>query len=387
MGLSHGLRQPFLTNCEEIKRILPNYEKKRMWEVLKLNRQTMNEQVEELLSRMTIREKIGQLNQKLFGWKVYCKKADGEYELTDYFKEHVRWGGGIGVLYGLFRADPWSGVTFETGIDGDDRGKVANMVQQYLIDHTRLKIPALLSEETPHGHQALDGSNFPTNIGMGCTFNPALLERTSAYVSREIINSGAHLGLVSVLDMAVDPRWGRTEECFSEDPYLSARMAEAAVRGFQSSKAAMVAKHFCAQGAGLGGHGGHGVNIGEREVREIHLPGMRAACKAGVKACMASYNEIDGIPSHSNRWLLRDVLRDEFGFTGIVMADGCGNDALTQLTADTVRAGAMALRAGVGMSLWDDAFMRLDEALEAGLIDEALINEAVRRGGRTGICS
>jgi len=335
--------------------------------------------VEKLLSRMTLQEKIGQMNQKLFGWNVYKKLPNGEYMLTDHFREHVAWGGGIGCLYGLFRADPWSRVTVASGISRQDRAKVANMVQQYIKENTRLGIPALLSEEAPHGHQAIDGSNFPTNIGMGCTFNPSLIAKTSASVGEELRKSGAHLALVSLLDMAIDPRWGRTEECFSEDPYLSSVMACAATTGFQSNgNIAVVAKHFCGQGAGLGGHNAHAANIGERELREIHLPPMRAAIRAGVKACMASYNEIDGILNHSNKWLLRDVLRKELGFTGMVMADGGGIDALNQMTGDMLSSAALALNAGVNLSLWDDAYTHLEEALELGLISIAEIDDAVR---------
>jgi len=335
--------------------------------------------VEELLSRMTLQEKIGQVNQKLFGWNVYEKLPKGDFVLTDYFKAHVAWGGGIGCLYGLFRADPWSRVTIESGISRQDRAKVANMVQQYIKENTRLGIPVLLSEEAPHGHQAIDGSNFPTNIGMGCTFNPSLIAETSASVAEELRKSGAHLALVSLLDMAIDPRWGRTEECFSEDPYLSSVMACAVTTGFQAKgDIAVVAKHFCGQGAGLGGHNAHAANIGERELREIHLPPMRAAISAGVKACMVSYNEIDGILNHSNKWLLRDVLRKELGFTGMVMADGGGIDALNQMTGDTLASATVALDAGVSLSLWDDAYTCLEEALKLGLISEAEIDDAVR---------
>ncbi|MCL2420474.1 MAG: glycoside hydrolase family 3 C-terminal domain-containing protein [Defluviitaleaceae bacterium] len=333
----------------------------------------------DLISRMTIREKVGQLNQKMYGWQAYESCGDGTFQLTAAFKAHVQWGGGMGALYGLFRADPWSKVTVNTGISKTDRSTVSNMVQQYIKDHTRLGIPVLLSEETPHGHQAIDGAHFPTNIGMGCAFNPALLAKLAAFTAKTLRASGAHLALVSLLDMAIDPRWGRTEECFSEDPYLSARMAAAAVQGFHENGAIAVAKHFCGQGAGLGGHNAHAANIGERELREIHMPAMVAAVKAGLKACMVSYNEIDGIPNHANDGLLKDILRDELGFTGIVMADGCGIDALAQLTGDVAKAGALALASGVDLSLWDDGFTTLEQGLSKGWIDEAMMDTALER--------
>jgi len=345
------------------------------------------QRVEDLLARMTLKEKIGQLNQHMYGWDAY--KRNGEHiELTDLFKQQVAFGNGMGALYGLFRADPWSKVTHDNGIPTALSGKVANEIQRYVREHTRLGIPVLLSEECPHGHQALDSTLLPVNLAVGSTWNPALAERAYSYVAAEIRSRGAHLGLVSALDLLLEPRWGRTEECYGEDPYLAARFTEAVVHGLQgnggdalksSSKVAAVLKHLCAQGAAQGGHNAGPANIGERELREIHLPAALAGINAGAKGLMAAYNEIDGVPCHANSWLLEHVLRDEWKFEGTVMADGCAVDRLTALAGHYEAAAAMALQAGVDLSLWDKSFTTLEAAVTQGLADIRDVDRSVRR--------
>ena len=188
-----------------------------------------------------------------------------------------------------------------------------------------------------------------------------------------------NLSLVSALDVARDPRWGRTEECFGEDPYLCSCFAKAAVEGTQSEGVAMVAKQFCAQGETTGGVNASAARIGERELREIHLPARKACCEAGVKGVMAAYNEIDGVYCHMNHHLLTEILRDEFGFDGIVMADGVALDRLQEAVGDEPHAAALALSAGVDVSLWDNVFPYLEDAVKDGLLDESLLDEAVKR--------
>ncbi|MEH7548378.1 glycoside hydrolase family 3 N-terminal domain-containing protein [Neobacillus vireti] len=344
------------------------------------------DRVETLLANMTLKEKAGQVNQKLYGWEVY-RKTDNGYELTEKFKEHVERWDGIGVLYGLFRSDPWSAVNFENGITEDVSAEVANMIQQYVKEHTRLGIPVLLSEECSHGHQGLDSMITPVNLGIGATWNPELHEKLMAAVAEEVRAKGAHLALVSTLDILRDPRWGRSEECFSEDPYLASRLTEAVLKGMQGEpsdfipegKMAAVLKHFASQGNGIGGKNAAPASIGERELREIHLPPMAAAIQSGAMACMAAYNEIDGIPCHANGYLLNHILREEFGFKGAVMADGCALDNLVALTQSRERAAALALENGVDISLWDDVFTTLETAVETGLVSEEKLNDAVRR--------
>src|SRR5699024_2987938 len=241
----------------------------------------------------------------------------------------------------------------------------------------------LLSEEAPHGHQALDSTLMPTNIGAGATWNPALQEQASACVAEELYARGVHFGLVSTLDIMRDPRWGRSEECFSEDPYLASKMTESVVRGMQDSneylKVIPVLKHFAAQGSGAGGHNSGPALIGERELRDIHLPPMQAGVRAGALACMAAYNEIDGVPCHAHHELLTTILREEWNFDGIVMADGQALDRLLRLTRDKGRAAHYGLHAGVDLSLWDDVYWSHETAVNKGHVDESLIDVAVRR--------
>lgn len=346
----------------------------------------IEERVEDLLSRMTLKEKVGQLNQKMYGWQAYRRTENG-IELTEEFKEQVAFGDGMGALYGLFRSDPWSAVTYQNGIPTEDSAKVANMIQRYVIENTRLGIPVLLTEECPHGHQALDGTMIPTNIGVGSTWNPELMEEAYSHVAKEVRSRGAHIGLISTLDILREPRWGRAEECYSEDPYLASQMTKAAVRGLQGDgteldkqeKVVAVLKHFAAQGNGEGGHNAGPANIGERELREIHLPAMKAGVEAGALGCMAAYNEIDGIPCHANKKLLTDILRGEWGYKGFVMADGVAIDRLRMLTGDYEGAAALALEAGVDLSLWDTSFTTLESAVKQNKTTEEYIDRAVRR--------
>ncbi len=332
----------------------------------------------DLLSCMTLKEKVGQLNQRLYGFSVYERKGR-EISFTEDFKDEVENFSGLGVLYGLFRADPWSRKDYTNGLEGSLAVETYNRLQKYVIENSRLGIPVLISSECPHGHQALDGYLLPVNLASAATFNPPLLKRAGEVCGRQLKAMGVHLALVSMLDILRDPRWGRSEETFGEDPYLASAFAEAIVSGIQESEIYVVAKHFAAQGEGTGGINASAARIGERELREIHLPPVKAACRAGVKGIMAAYNEIDGIPCHSNSWLLRKVLREELGFKGIVMADGTAIDILDALTGDNVKSGAKALKAGVDVSLWDTAFSQLSEAVDRGEVEEALIDEAVLR--------
>lgn len=338
---------------------------------------TPRERALDLIKRMNLREKAGQLNQRLYGFASYERDGE-ELRLTDSFQKEVERWSGLGVLYGLFRADPWADKDFSTGLTGIHTRRAYNLVQCFVMEHSRFGIPALMSTECPHGHQALDGYLLPVNLAMGAAWNPGLVEEGFSVVGRQVKEMGVDLALISVLDVLRDPRWGRSEECFSEDPFLCAQNAAAAVRGCVSAGVVAVAKHFCAQGETTGGVNASAARIGERELREIHFPSMAAAAKAGAGGVMAAYNEIDGVPCHANGWLLRDVLRGEMGFEGIVMADGCAIDRLDVLTGgDPAANGALALEAGVGMSLWDQGFTHLAEAVERGLVKEELLDQAV----------
>lgn len=336
------------------------------------------ERAEDLLEKMTLKEKVGQLNQRLYGFRIY--ERDGEnVTFTEEFREEVEKMGGLGVLYGFYRADPWADKDENTGITTGLSGKAYNALQKYVLDHSRLGIPVMMSSECPHGHQALGGGLLPVNLAAGATFDPEALKEGYEACGRQLKSGHVELALMSALDVLRDPRWGRSEECYSEDPCLSSRMAAAAVTGMQSEGVSCVAKHFCGQGETTGGVNASAARIGEQELREIHFPAMQACCDAGVDGVMAAYNEIDGVYCHGNPWLLRDVLREEMGFQGIVMADGLAVDFLKNTEGDTLHAGATALKAGVDVGLWDESFSRLGEAVEKGLVDERLLDEAVLR--------
>ena len=308
------------------------------------------ERAKDLLARMTLQEKVGQLTQRLYGFGIYERRGE-EIVLLEEFQEEVARYSGLGTLYGLYRADPWSGKNFETGLDGALAPKARNLVQKYVLEHSRLGIPVLMSSECPHGHQALDGYLLPVNLAVGATFRPELLEQAAAVCGKQLKAMGVDLALVSALDILRDPRWGRSEECYGEDPLLASRFAQAAVKGMQGAGEDMVAKHMCAQGETTGGVNASAARIGERELREIHLPPVKACVDAGVASFMAAYNEIDGVYCHGNRWLLTDLLRGEYGFEGFVMSDGVAIDQLDAVTGDRMASGALALEAGVDMGL------------------------------------
>ncbi|MFB4424297.1 glycoside hydrolase family 3 N-terminal domain-containing protein [Streptomyces sp. QL37] len=344
------------------------------------------DRVRDLLSRMTLTEKVGQVNQRMYGWDAYERTPSG-HRLTDAFRAEVADHDGMGALYGLQRADPWSGVTAETGIGAADGARVSDAVQRHVVENTRLGIPVLLVEEMPHGIQALDGTVLPVNLAVGATWNPELYEEAAALAAAQLRARGGHVALVSALDLVRDPRWGRAEECFGEDPYLAARFTEALVRGVQGpagerigpDRAAVVLKHFAGQGATVGGRNSAATELGARELHEVHLVAALAGVRAGAAGVMAAYNEFDGVPCVANRHLLTGILRERWGFDGLVMADGLAIDRLVRMAGDPVAAGAMALRAGTDLSLWDDCYPRLAEAVRRGLVDEATLDTAVGR--------
>ncbi|NUO41833.1 MAG: beta-glucosidase [Streptomyces sp.] len=335
---------------------------------------------------MTPREKVGQLNQRMYGWDAYRRTPDGRFELTDALRAETDRFAGLGALYGLQRADAWSGVDHGSGPGAEDAAALADLVQRHVVESSRLGIPALFVEEVPHGLMALDGTVLPVNLAVGATWDPALYERAAAHAAAELRARGGHVALVSALDIARDPRWGRTEESFGEDPYLAARLTEALVHGMQGAgerfapdKAPVVLKHFAGQGATVGGRNSAESELGLRELHDIHLPAARAGIRAGAAAVMAAYNEVDGMPCSGNRALLTELLRGEWGFDGLVVADGLAVDRLARITGDTVSAGALALNSGVDLSLWDEGFTHLEEAVERGLVEEATLDAAVAR--------
>ena len=342
--------------------------------------------VDRLIDSMSFTQKVGQLNQRLFGWKSVERNAAGRLVASDELKQEIdRWGG-LGALYGLLRADPWSGQHWGNGIRPEERPEAVAVVQQTVLERGAHGIGVLLSEEAPHGHQALGGAVLPTNLGLGATFDSQGVQEAEAAVAAELAASGIHIALVSGLDIARDPRWGRCEECFGEDPLMASRMCEAIVTGMQGEHrskvgrggVAVVLKHLAAQGEAVGGRNGQSAVLGPHDLHEIHLPPVAAGVRAGALGFMAAYNDIDSMPCCANPWLLEDYLRDQLGFDGIVMADGLAVDRLEDMAGSIPAAGRAALLAGVDVSLWDEGFARLEEYVDDEQV-AAAVDTALRR--------
>lgn len=337
-------------------------------------------------SDLDVRARIGQVNQRLKGWEA-VRWVDGRPRITDVLRAEVdRWGG-IGAVYGVLRADPWSGVHWGNGVPPERSAEAYAAVQDHVVAHSDGAVPTLFVEEVPHGLQALGGTTVPVNLALGAAMDAALVEELAAAVAAEVWARGTHVALVSGLDVLRDPRWGRAEECWSEDARLAAIMVRATVRGMQGGgpgpiddrHVAVVAKHLAGQGAGIGGRNGSGAPIGRRELAEVHLPPALAAAEEHVAGFMAAYNDVDGVPCCANRDLLTATVRDAWGWDGLVMADGTAIDRLRDTTPDPATAAAVAVRAGVDLSLWDEAYTHLDEALDRGLLAIDDLDRAVER--------
>ena len=345
------------------------------------NMSMYKERAKELVKRMTLNEKVGQLAQLFYGFKAYDRDENDEIYLTEEFKAYVQKFGGIGMLNNYFRADPWSKRNYKTGgITLEEREKAYNILQKYIVENTRLGIPVLIEEDAPHGRQVLDSILYPVSFNVGCSFNPELYRRQAEAIGTESRLGGCHIPYLSNLDMSVDPRWGRSEECYSEDPFLASKLSEASVSGMNDAGSMVCCKHFAGQGGAVGGHNGGVTVIGERELREIHLPATESAVKAGCGFIMAAYNEIDGVLCHGNDYLLKGILRGEMGYEGVIRSDGCAIDALKDMgDGSMANTAAIALKAGVDCGLWDEAYTYIEEAVKQGYVDEGVVDEAVCR--------
>jgi beta-glucosidase len=350
----------------------------------------------DLLGRMTVQEKISQLIQP-FGWQMYAKRGEenevaaGEPSsivLSEAFKRMVE-AGGPGSLYGALRADPWTGVSLATGLSPQEGAAAMNELQRYAIEQSRLGIPVLLGEECSHGHMAIGATVFPVPLALGSTWNPELYRDMCRAVAAETRAQGGAATYSPVLDVVRDPRWGRTEECFGEDPYLIGEFAVAAVEGLQGKRLdapdAVVAtlKHFVGYGSSEGGRNAAPVHMGLRELHDVDLYPFKKAVAAGALSIMPAYHEIDGVPCTTHTYLLRQLLRESWGFAGFIITD-CGAIDMLASGHDTADgradAAAQALKSGIDMEMSGEIFgSSLLEALEQGLITEAHVDEAVGR--------
>ena len=337
----------------------------------------VEERVADLLGRMTLEEKIAQL---------YC--VGRAVELTDILLDEA---GEIlpGKMAELFR----HGIC-QLGRPAQRRSprstvELTNAIQRFLALETRLGIPALFNEEGVHGLMATGSTSFPQAIALASSWDEQLLEEVYTAVAREARARGSNYVYAPVLDLARDPRWGRVEETFGEDPYLVSRLGVAAVRGLQgrgpgigAERVIACAKHYAVHGQPEGGLNAGPASISERVIREEFLPPFQAAVvEGGVQAVMASYNEVDGIPVHANRWLLQTILREEWGFRGFVTSDGFGVPQLIlshRTAADPDEAARRAIEAGVDCEVPAGiCYPGLLEQAKAGKVSSRAIDRAV----------
>ena len=341
---------------------------------------SVDARVADLLSRMSIEEKVAQL-QGIWNRKREIQDAQGRFDPAN---AKALIGLGIGEVS---RPSEIGGGALR---QGRDEALFVNAVQKWLIENTRLGIPAIFHEEALHGLVAPGGTHFPSPIGLASTWDPALVERIMSVAALEGRARGAQHVLSPVVDLGRDPRWGRIEETYGEDPYLVSRMGVAAVRGYQGTSLPLADDKVFATLKHFAGHGSHegGINtapplVSERLLRAELLVPFEAAVRAGAYSVMPSYNEVDGVPSHTNRWLLDDVLRREWGFTGFVASDYFGVEQLESrhhVAIDKADAGAQALDAGVDLELPDPAgFRELVALVKRGRVAESLVDRSAAR--------
>lgn len=340
--------------------------------------------VADLLARMTLEEKIA---QTLTVWrdKEKITAEDGAFSPE---KAAVEIPNGIG---GIARPSELRDQPKRIRLGPRQNAAFVNAVQKWLVENTRLGIPALTHEEALHGLAAPRGTHFPSPIALASAWDPALVERVMSVAALEARARGTIQVLSPVLDLARDPRWGRTEETYGEDPYLVSRLGVAAIRGYQGERQALAsdkvfatAKHFAGHGPNEGGINTAPASFGERVLREQYLlPFEAAVVEAGVMNVMPSYNELDGVPSHKNRWLLERLLRREWGFRGLVVSDYFAIEQMESrhgVAADLADAARQALEAGVDMELPDPkAYATLADLVRSGRISEAALDRCVAR--------
>ncbi len=340
---------------------------------------TAEERADDLIGRMTVEEKLGQILCPL-GWPMY-EKVDDDVRITDAYRKFIREQHG-GMLWGAFRADPWTRKTLENGLCPALAVKAFNAFQRYAIDSTRLGIPILLAEEAPHGHMAIGTTVFPTSIGLSATWDTDLISEVGKVIGDELMAVGGTIGYGPVIDLSREPRWSRVEETYGEDVFLTAEMASALVRGTSSRGVISTLKHFVAYGIPEGGHNGSPSHIGTRDLEENVLPIFKAAIDAGALSVMTSYNSIDGIPTTCNKELLTGVLHDRWNFDGFVVSDLESIDGIFtshRVAKNRQEAGEMAINAGVDVDLGGHCFSLLKESVEAGRVSMATLDRAVKR--------
>ena len=316
---------------------------------------TVEKRVEDLLSKMTLEEKAGQLVMTM-GWEYY-EKSGKKYVLTDKFKDAIQ-NRNIGSTWAVMRADPWTQKTLQNGLTPESAHYLTNEMQLWNRKNTRLGIPLMFAEEAPHGHMAIGTTVLPTAIGRASTFNQKLESYLGFCAANEIGSQGAQIAFGPVLDIVRDPRWSRVEETYGEDPVLTAKMGGEYANGIQSygpqsylPNIISTLKHFTAHGISEGGHNGNTAQVGRRELLSVlSYPFMIALKQYGIQSVMTAYNDVDGIPCSGAR-----------------------------IAADYSEAAAMAVKAGVDIDLGGSCYgEQLVQAVKNGLVTEAQIDELVK---------
>ncbi len=345
--------------------------------------------VEDLLGRMTLEEKVAQMQSI---WDDKRDVFDAKLEF-DPKKMAQKFPDGIGQFARPSDAIGPASPRLVPGRDVRGTIRLVNALQHYATEHTRLGIPIMFHEEGLHGYVAVGATSFPQAIALASSWDPALVRAVNAVTAREMRARGVTEGLTPVVDVARDPRWGRIEETFGEDPYLVGELGVAAVEGLQGEGKAeeLAPGKVFATLKHLTGHGQpeSGTNVGpapysERTLREFFFPPFeKIISRTGVSAVMPSYNEIDGVPSTANVWLLQKVLRGEWGFKGAVVSDYYAIEDLQRLhhvAATPEEAARLALKAGVDIDLPSPgAYATLTQQVRDGLVPMSSIDTAVRR--------
>ena len=334
---------------------------------------SVEQRVDDLLSRMTLEEKIAQLGS------VWTRDllADGKLSSE---KAGQLLKNGIGQITRIAGA---------TSLPPNEVAELANEIQRFLVEKTRLGIPAIIHEECLSGFMAMSATTFPQAIGLASAWDPELVKEVSSIIREQMRATGAHQGLSPVLDVARDPRWGRVEETLGEDPYLVMTIGCAYIKGLQGEKpeSGIIAtiKHFAAHGFSEGGRNCAPVHVPPRELRDTFLLPFEAAVKeAGAGSVMNAYHDIDGIPCAASQELLTNILREKWGFKGFVVSDYGAIEMLQtfhHVAGSKKEAAKMALEAGIDIELPGVNYYGepLIEAVREGFISEATIDEAVRR--------
>jgi len=334
----------------------------------------IEERAAALIGRMTLDEKRAQLTS-------YWSYEILNHEVLDEGKAAEKIGSGIGQI---------TRVAGATNLGQREVAELANQIQRYLVERTRLGVPAIVHEECLHGLLARESVCFPQSIGQAAMWDPELVEEMAGRLGRELRAAGAQQGLSPILDITRDPRWGRVEETYGEDPYLVAHTACAYVRGLQGSgppdeRVFATGKHMVGHGLPEGGLNHAPSHIGLRELQDSFLYPFEAAVRgAGLRSMMHAYDDVDGLPCVASRFLFTEVLRDTWGFDGIVVSDYFGIDEIIndhRMTTDRPTAAALALEAGVDVELPTRAFFAgpLSEAIASGRISQETVDATVMR--------